>query len=239
MRRATNGIVTRGTAPDTAANGGLEAGSFTRDWQSIRADEDIQFAVLQPPKAPEPPGWLEAFFRWLGEVLEPLGRALAALGQMIGLSGAVLGWILGSFVAVIIVLLLWRMLGGVQFGTRAERPDPGEAPGWTPGAAAARALLADADRLAAEGRYDEATHLLLQRSVEQIESARPGLLEPSSTAREIALLPALPAPARAAFDVIAQRVERSLFALRSLSADDWHAARAAYADFALLAEVRS
>ena len=38
-----------------------------------------------------------------------------------------------------------------------------------------------------------------------------------------------------AFATIAERVERSLFALRTLSADDWHAARAAYADFALAA----
>ena len=34
---------------------------------------------------------------------------------------------------------------------------------------------------------------------------------------------------------IAERVERSLFAMRGLSADDWLAARAAYAEFALAA----
>jgi hypothetical protein len=106
---------------------------------------------------------------------------------------------------------------------------------WTPDAGEALALLEDADRLAAEGRFDEATHLLLMRSVGQIAEARPDLLEPSSTAREIAELPALPQAARGAFATIAERVERSLFALRSLSADDWQAARAAYADFALAA----
>src|SRR5690606_442515 len=97
----------------------------------------------------------------------------------------------------------------------------------------ALALLEDADRLAAEGRYDEAAHLLLRRSVGQIAAARPGLLDPSNTAREIAALPALPDTARRAFAIIAGRVEASLFALRALSADDWRAARAAYADFAL------
>ena len=100
---------------------------------------------------------------------------------------------------------------------------------------AALALLEDADRLAAEGRFDEATHLLLKRSVGQIAAARPDLLEPSSTAREIAELPALSEAARGAFALIAGRVERSLFALRRLSVDDWDAARAAYADFALAA----
>ena len=88
-------------------------------------------------------------------------------------------------------------------------------------------------RMASQGRYDEATRLLLQRSVGQIAQARPDLVEPSSTAREIAAQPSLPANARSAFAVIADRVERSLFALRHLSEDDWQAARAAYADFAL------
>ena len=117
---------------------------------------------------------------------------------------------------------------------RAQAEEPA-APDWVPDAGEALALLEDADRLAAEGRYDEATHLLLKRSVGQIAAARPDLLEPSSTAREIAELPALSEAARGAFALIAGRVERSLFALRSLSADDWHAARAAYADFALAA----
>ena len=43
----------------------------------------------------------------------------------------------------------------------------------------------------------------------------------------------LPAPARDAFGLIATQVERSLFALRSLDAGDWQAAREAYARFAL------
>ena len=73
----------------------------------------------------------------------------------------------------------------------------------------------------------ETGHLLLMRSVGQIAEARPDLIDPSSTAREISALPALPAKAAHAFATIAERVERSLFALRSLSAEDWHAARAA------------
>ena len=52
-------------------------------------------------------------------------------------------------------------------------------------------------------------------------------------AREIAAISALPDKARAAFGLIAARVERSLFALRRLEAGDWQAARAAYAEFAL------
>ena len=104
---------------------------------------------------------------------------------------------------------------------------------WAPSAAEALALLEDADRLAALGQYDEATHLLLKRSVGQIAAARPDWLHPASTAREIAVLPGLPARARDAFALIAARVERSLFALVLLGPDDWQAARAAYTQFAL------
>jgi hypothetical protein len=104
---------------------------------------------------------------------------------------------------------------------------------WAPDRDAAAALLEEADRLAAAGRYGEAVHLLLRRSVDHIAEARPDWLLPASTAREIAQFPMLSEAARRAFRVIAVRVERSLFALRDLDADDWRAARAAYADFAL------
>jgi hypothetical protein len=108
-----------------------------------------------------------------------------------------------------------------------------EEPEWIPDRDAAVALLEDADRLAADGRFGEAAHLLLQRSVHHIAEARPDWLQPASTAREIAVLPMLPERARQAFGAISTRVERSLFALRELDAADWQAARAAYAEFAL------
>ncbi len=126
--------------------------------------------------------------------------------------------------------LLWKLVEPYIGGAKREKTAGEE---WVPEREQALALLSDADRLAAEGNYDEATHLLLQRSVSQIAAARPEWLEPSSTAREIAVLPALPEAARGAFTAISERVERSMFALRRLSADDWQAARAAYADFAL------
>jgi len=69
--------------------------------------------------------------------------------------------------------------------------------------------------------------------VGQIATARPEWIVPASTAREIASLPRLPERARRAFGVIAERVERSRFALRALAGEDWQAARAAYAEFAL------
>jgi len=224
--------VTRGTGEipkDIAKDGG---GDFASDWQALRDDADIQFAPVKPPEKIETPDWFKQLSEFLGDLFSPLGDGLTALGRAIGVSGQVLTWLAVAIGVAVLAYLVWRLLASYQLRRRdAEQA----APEWTPDAGEALALLEDADRLAAEGRYDEATHLLLKRSVGQIAAARPDLLEPSSTAREIAELPALPQAARGAFTTIAERVERSLFALRRLSADDWHAARAAYAEFALAA----
>lgn len=206
------------------------ADGFARDWQKLRADDEIQFTPLELPEQAPPPQWWLDFLEWLSGVLRPLGDFLAAIGQLIGVSGQAVLWLLVAIGVALVALLAWRLVGAAA---RRRGGKPEAEPDWVPHQGEALALLEDADRLAGEGRYDEATHLLLQRSVGQIAAARPGLLEPSSTAREIAALPALPDRARGAFTTIAERVERSLFALRRLSAEDWRAARAAYAEFAL------
>jgi hypothetical protein len=224
---ATNRRVTTAQGDSVAATG---ADGFASDWQALRADSDIQFAPIDLPETPPTPEWLRALGEFLTELFGPLAEAFAAAGRLVGLSGQVLMGILIALAVGLLGILAWRFLGPLL-----RRRDSAESAAleWSPAADEAEALLADADRLAAEGRYDEATHLLLKRSVGQIAAARPDLLEPSSTAREIAELPALTDGARGAFAVIASRVERSLFALRGLSADDWRAARAAYAEFAL------
>ena len=194
-----------------------------RDWEAVRADSDIQYAPLPPVEPPKPPEWLQQLQEWLADLLRPLGEAL-------GLSWPTLKWLLLALAVLGVALLAWRLIAPVL---GARRNEGGQEPEWTPEREEALALLEDADALAAAGRFDEATHLLLIRSVGQIRSIRPDWLEPSSTAREIAALSALPEQARSAFALIAERVERSLFALRKLGEDDWQAARAAYADFAL------
>ncbi|HEY6815986.1 MAG TPA: hypothetical protein VI168_10640 [Croceibacterium sp.] len=222
--------MTTGTGDSGAA---AQADSFASDWQALRGDQQIQFGPVELPKPqPAPPGWLEDVFDFLGWLLSPFVDVFAAIGRVLGVSGQLVMWLLIAGAAALVAILLARYLRPIL----ARRAVANETtPEWAPETGEALALLDDADRLAAEGRYGEATHLLLRRSVGQIAAARPGLLEPSSTAREIAALPALPEAARGAFAVIAERVERSLFALRSLSAEDWRAARAAYAEFALAA----
>lgn len=216
---------------ETLANSG---GSPPAGWEQLRADENIQFAPVTIPETPPPePSWLskqlDEFFNWLGEVLAPLGDAF-------GSSWWWLQWVLPGLAGLFALVLVIRLIDPamLRFGRKGKaKAAAAQEDSWQPDAAASLALLEDADALAAEGRFDEATHLLLQRSVAQISAARPDWTRPSSTARELAALPALPGPARAAFGVIATRVEASLFALRPLARADWDAARAAYAEFAL------
>ncbi len=196
---------------------------FTRAWDAMRSDEAIQFAPIEEPTIEPPPDWLVEFLDAVSDFFAPVGSFLGAIWP-------VLFWVLIALAVAAVIYLIYRLYDPASFrgGSHTE-----EDTNWTPEAGKALALLDEADRLAADGRFAEATHLLLQRSVGQIVEIRPDLIDPSSTAREIAALPALPDAARGAFGTIAERVEHSLFALRQLGADDWQVARDAYSEFAL------
>lgn len=206
---------------------------------ALKADPAIQFSLQPAPPPPQPPQWLRDFGEWLGDVLDPVARFI--------------GWI-GSFLpdAPYARLLLWTVLilAGSAFAymvfvrirdgewrlPRRRRAVPvavEEEESWAPEAAPARAWLREADALAAEGRYAEAVHHLLFRSIEDIGRRRPRLVRPALTSRELAAAEALPPPARSLFARIAGLVEHSLFGGRPVEAGDWTAARTAYADLVL------
>jgi len=207
----------------TAVPEGVPASS----WQQVRSDESIQFQPVDLPKPPQrEPNWLDAIFEFLADLLGPLGGLLAS------------GWPVLKWVLLILAIgtVLWIALKVYKAQTRHLDSDSAIVsldPTWAPTEAETQALLSDADALAAAGRFDEATHLLLLRSVGHISDSRPDWVRPSSTARELAALPNLSQPARRAFQLIAERVEQSMFALRELDKADWEAARSAYEDFAL------
>ena len=219
-------------------NGGGAMPASTGDalpagWRDVRANPDIQFepivSVPTPPSPPGEPGW---FLRALAAILEFLGDLLSPVGGAIAASWPVLQWVLLGALALFVVVLAARALGPLA---RRDRMGAKGAPGreWQPDEEDSIALLSEADALAAEGRFGEAVRLLLHRSVGHIAAARPDWVAPSSTARELSVLPALSDAARTAFATIATRVERSVFALRALDRGDWLAARDAYAAFAL------
>lgn len=193
----------------------------------MRAAGDIQFTPAPPWHRPPPPSWLQALARWLGDHIQPVAR----------LFGASWPYVEKALIVLAVLGVLW--LGWVMLAPLWRRrklvPPPAAVPDWAPAGEEALALLQEADRLASRGDYAGATHLLLRRSVLQLADARPGLVHPASTAREIARMEALPPAARAAFATIAGRVEASRYALRALAQGDWLAAREAYAAFARVA----
>mgnify|MGYP000269906549 CR=1 FL=1 len=208
------------TTQPVAIKGAEAAQQAAEAWQQVRRDAAIQYAPLPDVPPPKPPEWLD----WLKELFEPVARVLGA-------SWSTIQWVLLGLAVLAVLWAIWRLAEPLLEGRRGQADEP-EAE-WLPDRDAALALLGDADELAGQGRFDEATHLLLRRSVAQIAAVRPDWVHPASTAREIAGIAQLPGAAREAFALIAGRVERSLFALRALDAADWQAAREAYARFAL------
>lgn len=174
----------------------------------------FDFAGLPPP--PQPPGWLEPLAKLFG-ALAPVLRLVFWAGLAVG--AALVAWF------IIRELVMLRL--------PARKPRDKAAPvDWRPEPARARALLEDADRLAAEGRFDEAVRLILHRSIDDLAGRRPGAVRPALTSRDIAGLPVLPTAARGAFEAIVRAVESSLFAARPARAEDFDRCRTAYERFA-------
>lgn len=197
---------------------------FDEAFTQVRADGDIQFAPSFAKPPDPPPQWWDDFTRWLSEVLGSLARMLSDIWP-------VLSKLLLAALVIGVAALLWVILAPYIADWRERRALA--APDWAPDQARARALLEEADALAAAGRFDEAAHLLLYRSIEDIAERRPELLRPSTTAREIGTFEALSARARSAFGVIAGHVEASFFACRPLDRSAWDSSREAYRAFAL------
>lgn len=110
-----------------------------------------------------------------------------------------------------------------------ETPD---IPVYQPDAETARVLMDDADALAAKGKFAEAVHILLFRSIQDIEDKRPHHVRRSLTSREIAGLSILTPKARDVFSQIGRLVENSFFGGRPLGAEDYEVSKAAYKAFA-------
>ena len=177
------------------------------------------------PKPPPPPGWLEALLRWLGHVLKGGAEVFKLLF-----------WAALVVAAALIVYFILREVIGVRFPWRKRTPRPTPLAiqdDWRPSAARAGTLLEDADRLAGEGRHAEAVHLILFRSIEDIDQRWPRLVRPALTSRDIAQHPTLPAAARSTFAAIARTVERSFFGGQPIGAAEFEACRRDYQAFAL------
>ena len=164
--------------------------------------------------------------RWLISLLESIGKAVAFLFKP-------LLWLLGAAAVAALAYVLIPAFRDWVDRWRRRRPRGATEPAFEPfDDAVARDLLAEADALAASGRFGEAAQLLLTRSVEEISRRRPAALTPADTARAIAVLGDVPPQPRGAFATLARIVERARWARLAIGADDWSAARAAWHDIA-------
>ncbi len=202
----------------------IDSGKVTAAWKAIRADGAIQFDLPEkvvPPREP-PPAWLEPALRAIGNFVEWVGGGWR-----------VILWIGGIAIVVTLAIVLLPGLRDWIAERIGRRKVAVEEPQWAPTETRARALLEDADALAAQGRFDEAVHLLLFRSIDDIVAWRGDVVQRADTSRDIARADALPVTARGVFAGIVAAVERSLFGGSALDEGDWTRARADYAGFAL------
>ena len=191
--------------------------------ESLLANKDLQFTFEAAKTRPvrQSPDWLRDFFAWLNDLFSVPAAVINIL----------LWGMLAAFVLAVLFLLA-RELGALDWTRRKARAAPAQ-PQYQPDAQVAQALLADADALAAQGRFAEAVHVLLLRSVEDMRRWRPRAVEPSLTSRDLSDLEVLPPPARVAFSAMARLVETSLFGGRPIGEEAFKQSRKAYEDFAL------
>lgn len=189
---------------------------FAAAHHALIADRTLQFRMkgIDPP--PKPPNWLE-----------PLMKSLEAAGPVLSW----IFWIIIGIAALGIVWLIVREVVRIRLPRRQPKLNISD-PLWRPQAAQALALLADADALAAEGDFAAAAHLLLTRSIQDIDGRLPNTVRPALTARDIGGLARLPEAARPTFARIARVVEASLFGGASVDRAAWLDCRDAYEAFA-------
>jgi hypothetical protein len=237
------GVIIAGLSPEAIARSeavrrAADAREFAEAHRALRADPSIQFD-MQGVKPPDPPpAWLKALGEWLADLFRPVGRFLRWIGSLMPDApyARILLWTVIALAAFGLCWMIYeRVRGGVwrmPVWRRARTAEADEAAAWMPDAAPARAWLKEADALAGEGRFAEAVHHLLIRSVEDIGRKRPNLVRPALTARDIAGNASIPSGPRTLFADIAAVVERSLFGGRPVDAGDWGRCRQAYQDFA-------
>lgn len=217
-----------------------QAQQFAAAHRALRGDASIQFSLPAAPPEPKSAEWVKHLIEWLNHVLAPLGRAVLWLVRMLPDApyGRILLW---STLIVVIGCFAWIAYQRMRYGRwrwpslrrRSATSTTDKDGEWVPDTSPALTWLEQADALASQGRFAEAIHHLLIRSVEDIAIRRPQLVRPSITSRELSVASIIPERARAMFASLAFLVERSLFGGRAVAAAEWSSARDAYAQFVL------
>ena len=217
----------QGSGDRGGANGEATGGELQLERPEARpARGDLQLERpesrdIDPPRQPKPPlQWLKAIF----DFLESLGPFLQFIfwAAIAAVAAGILYFLFGEAI---------RVRFGKSGGLKPGHPDD-MLPDIRPDADQARSLLEEADLLAQAGKFAEAVHLLLFRSINDIQQRLEGGVPRSLTAREIGGLGQLPEQAKRALSPIIMIVERSFFGDRDVDEPDWKTARGSYESFA-------
>lgn len=193
-------------------------------FRSLKRNDSLQFD-LPDAIAQQTPGWLKK-----------LGEAIAAFFKAIGPLLEIIFWVgLGVIIMGVIYIVAQTIYSAYRAGLSKEKSVKVDTPVplYQPAEQKARILLEQVDALAAEGRYDEAVHTLLQRSIQDIDANRPNVIRRSLTSREISTLSVLTETAQGAFSSIAQIVEHSYFGGHTIGRSEFESAREAYSALAM------
>lgn len=151
-----------------------------------------------------------------------------------GLSGlaSLLMWVLIAVGAVLVVIFLVNELASLSQRSRSGAQWAEDAVAKAERHAAApgtRTSLEEADRLAREGRFTEALHMLLLDCIAQLRRLRfDSLIAPSMTSRELVRRLSLPEPSAKALSSIVSAVELSYFGGRQPGEGDYARCRESY-----------
>lgn len=215
-------------AVSASSGAGLRIEEARKLIKEVNAGKDIQTAFDHTPR-PDPAVaefWrkldedIKAFFHSMSELFAPIAPILPYL--LYGLGLAVLLLLLSPVVRLFLTTRFERLIARDHLRSDAS---------WRPSREAVTALLSDIDALARDGRYEDAVHLLLVRSIADINAFRPDLVRPHYSSRDILTHPLLPDAARPAFRSIVEWVEKSYFAGLSVGQAGFEACRKAYVDF--------
>lgn len=204
------------------------AEKFDESFRELKRDSSLQFELppAEPKEVPNPPpGWLQAILDFLAAIF--------------GFIGIFLPFIFYGLLALAVLAILYfvmREVVDVRWGKKKLKTEPVkkvEKPLYAPTSDEARVLLETVDALAAAGKYGEAVHTLLFRSIQDIDLKRPNTIRRSLTSREIAGLDILTPATRDAFSLIGRVVENSYFGGHPIGQPDFEKCREAYVQFAV------
>ncbi|VAW01908.1 hypothetical protein MNBD_ALPHA05-526 [hydrothermal vent metagenome] len=220
MRQRWNLSIAACIIASAAPAAAVVAGDIVAVHERLRSDPSFQFEFSTTPPLKPAPDWMRAiadFIAAIFNLISPLIELVFWLG-----------------IALIFIGAVYYVGREIWLRTRRASNDENadETPIYRPAPSLTRALLEEADRLAAAGRYGDAVRVLLFRSIEDIQQFQPNYVREAMTSREIAHLSILPSLSRKAFSQIAAAVERNHFAGREIGADIFADCRAAYRTFA-------